>query len=360
MLLITREVLTWILNNPKAGDKEIESYGLLLQEKLQEYKETFRIQATLELRKKIKELVEEDYPLLDYLVIDQESFKRLKEESNIKVWKRIGKKTLISSVEHEAIAESLLVSSKEELIVLGLLLSTGRRYSEIQINNFDLDIENPNNLIFGGQLKKKEEEKELYSIPCLVERKYILKGILSLEEGKNNINDKSFYQRVSRLSHFLFGHKVHSLRAKYCSLILAKEGLLEKDSLGEPLLRAKELLGHELESDATFAYREFAISDKPLKEEEEKELEKKISFIDNWERTKASKGRRIGTNDLNKELESFFQGEHLTLGWLAFQRLYLRLYYEKHKKQLWKQKLKEFYLMKHKELEEATLESKTP
>lgn len=354
MLLITREVLTWLLANDKASQEEVKEYGKELQERLKEYKENFRVQATLELRKKIKELVEEEHLLLDYLIIDQETFKRLKKEESQKVWEKIGKKKLISSIEHEELARTLLLSNKEELILLGLLLSTGRRYSEIKIENFELDKENSHNLLFSGQLKKKEEVK-YYSIPCLVERKYVLNGFLKLNESKTDINDKGFSQRVLRISHFLFGHKVHSLRAKYCSLILAKEGLLEKDSLREPLLRAKELLGHELESDATFAYREFAISDKALKEEEEKALKEKISFIENWQNTKASRGRKIGTNDLNKELESFFQGEHLTLGWLEFQRLYLRLYYEKHGKQLWKQKIKEFYLMKNKELKEAIL-----
>lgn len=357
MLLITREVLTWLLANDNATEEEVKEYGEELQERLKEYKENFRVQATLELRKKIKELVEEEHLLLDYLVIDQETFKRLKKEESLKVWEKIGKKKLISSIEHEELAKSLLLSPKEELLLLGLLLSTGRRYSEIRIENFELD-KGANSLIFSGQLKKKEEVAS-YSIPCLIDRKYVLKGLISLKESKTNTNEKGFSQRVLRLSHFIFGHKAHSLRAKYCSLILAKEGLLEKDSLGEPLLRAKELLGHELESDATFAYREFAISDKPLKEEEEKALKEKISFIKNWERTKASRGRKIGTNDLNKELESFFEGDHLTLGWLEFQRLYLRLYYEKHGKQLWKQKVKEFYLRKHEELKEATLE-KTP
>lgn len=338
MLPLVKEVMSYLESHSNASLDDFKRLSESISYKVLNYSNSYKLHILSQIKRKVKESYGNEHPLLEIIIIEDNLVKELKRESSLRVWDKINNKTLISLKEHDLLGKALLVSKKEEFVILGLLLGTGRRYSEIKIENFKLD-KDPNSLIFSGQLKKKGKGLD-YTIPCLIERKYILNGLIFLKENNIDIENKDIHNKCLKNSKYIFSHPIHDLRGKYCSFILAKEGLLEKDSLKEPYLRAKEILGHELESDATFAYRKYAVQEEVLNKDL---LEKNLEYIVSFQEEKTKHGLRLGRYDLDKKLEEVFEWNDLALGWLSFQRSYLEWYRSTFKRELNKAKLKKFY-----------------
>jgi hypothetical protein len=231
--------------------------------------------------------IREGFPhssILRLFRVSDEAYGRLKREKSQRIQERLRNKTLISFNGHKEVIDRLLRAEFLSLQILGLLLASGRRYAELDLANFqslerEEDKKNGDNLLFTGQLKTKRPVN--YMIPLLCERKLFLERL----KGLNTQTRESFRAITWRLAHKLFGHSVHGLRARYCSLVLFREGYLKSSSLKDPFVRAKELLGHEWESDATFSYQDFAIRQGSLKEEEQ--ILAKINGIEFLEKLKS-------------------------------------------------------------------------
>lgn len=312
---LSKKILIYLKDHPKASPEELKELGeeAISLVMASTHTDNHKKNLIMKIRKDIKDLLGA-HELLDFLKLPKELVEGIKEAYQEKVWSNLEKKEIISLPEYVKLCETLLEHEKLEFLFLGLRLATGRRFSEISAKNFEIDPENPENLIFSGQLKKKEEEPESFSIPLLVKRNLVLKGFIRLSESSDYVSTDKFRQSLIRHSHWLFKHDPHKLRAKYTSLIMTREGVLESDSTIDPLVRAKELLGHTEESNATLAYRQFAVEKGFLDPAKLSKTLKKLAIY----KRKGEKDVRIGFLKIEDELEKLGLGEKAELPWSSF------------------------------------------
>lgn len=247
-------------------------------------------------RHEIKNQLSEKHPILEILKPNEEFYLQFEREKQERIRKKLSHKVKLSYPDYLKITQALVNSPIRCLQFLGFALSTGRRVNECVSHNFSVVGEKE--LFFTGQSKTREEKKT-FIIPTLSEANKLIKNLQEAEAEGFFITKNKDHVATRRVCQRIFGDTIHSLRSRYQALILKREGVLESDSTIDPLIRAKELLGHEWVSDATLAYYGFAVSNKS--EENSKEILKRIRSFELLNRGEEKKRRvRKGktTNDI--------------------------------------------------------------
>ena len=187
------------------------------------------------------------------------------------------------------VAINMLSSNSYMQVTLGLVALTGRRPSEIlltakfeQVNHIDSaflkEVSKDRLLTFTGQLKKREQENDGYTIPVLCDNRLVLEAIEKLRKMKDfsdvvPANGKTLAQMVNSktakeqnivarkfFAEFVEGNQItaYSLRAIYASIA----SFLYYDSdCGNEMPFFSEILGHSKNDIATaHSYEKFRIA----------------------------------------------------------------------------------------------------
>lgn len=236
------------------------------------YSPNYQKKLISEVRKDVKK-IDMKHIFLYYFKGSEDFYKQFQKEKEERIKYQLSHKVLVSYQDYMIYLDTFLHSQNPYMQALGLFLATGRRYSELKLENFS-EGNNDYSLTFRGQLKTQGGFS--YLIPTLAPAKEILR-ILESVESKINLSPKlgedshADYLKMRAYSKNLLGYGIHHLRSLYNVLILYKEGYLSPASLVEPTLRSKEILGHAWESDATEAYKKYALSEERTEEGKQKE-----------------------------------------------------------------------------------------
>lgn len=236
------------------------------------YSPNYQKKLISEARKDIKK-IEIRHIFLYYFKGSEDFYKQFQKEKEERIKYQLSHKVLVSYQDYMIYLDTFLHANNPYMRALGLFLATGRRYSELKLENFS-EGNNDYCLTFRGQLKT--QGRFSYLIPTLAPAKEIL-SILEEVEGKINLSPKlgedshADYLKLRANSKNILGYSIHHLRSLYNVLVLYKEGYLSPSSTVEPSLRSKEILGHAWESDATEAYKKYALSEERTEEGIQKE-----------------------------------------------------------------------------------------
>jgi len=150
-------------------------------------------------------------------------------------------------------------------VAVGLGLLTGRRSTEI-LKTAIFEIINDSNVVFTGQLKKKEGESKPYPIPVLCDSADIVEALGYIRSLINfdDLTNEAIHSKTNKtlneqtVKHFGKGFSVHKLRSAYaeiCAYWLKEDTQSKANYFGT-------ILGHDpLDLKTAQSYEDFYIDD---------------------------------------------------------------------------------------------------